>query len=804
MWGSVACGGAAGRRALPLLILLTTLVACADNRVVEVRVVDLPTGAASLAIDAALPPYSTQSTLQVEASRSLDFFRLRLPSSAAGPLRLRVQALGPDRCPLADGERLIELPPAPLPLQTVSVDPRQRRGCNLDVARIGDGEGVVRGGKIDCGTTCSAALIRDQEIELHPEPAAGSTFAGWSGACTGTAPCRVKMDAPLRRVEAAFIRRQVCNGDGWCWLNPLPRGTSLNAVWAQSGSDAWAVGDDGLALRWNGSFWVPYPLPITEPLTDVYGTASGDVFAVGGSGAILHFDGQAWQREAAPPGGRGLGGVRSCGGRLFALGRQQIIVRGPEGWSVAVEGAPELVAMACAADGTLWLAEQRSYLHRLEGSRESGWRLLREQAEAGFVASSLWASADGQLWLGGAAAGGQSRVLRRSTSGRWSPLTLPSDESPPRVLVYGTSADDVWITAGETLLLRVRGDRIEPFRLDSPMSLSALAGTGGDNIWAVGEGGAILRWNGVRWQNQRGDNFHALHGLWADDRGQVIAVGRDGPLLRWDGERIRTESQPIAMAFRSVWGVGRDYAIVAGIGRSTAVWDGADWNITNNYVIGNRSCIIHSVFGGVGRLFGTGICSDGLVSTHVVLRFDTETPLRPGTSESVDVADLGDVGSPAPLRLWGSRADDMWAVGTAGSVRRFDGTAWRSVATGVVGIGAANLTALWGSGPGDIWLGGTTDEPQAMLVRYQNGTFRRVPAPGGLRYISSIWGSGPDDVWLVGAGDNGSVVRWDGASFTAQGPVNSMIHAIWGRGREDLWVGGEGGALLHYDRRGRR
>jgi Divergent InlB B-repeat domain len=41
---------------------------------------------------------------------------------------------------------------------------------------------------INCGSTCTARHIAGTAVALRTQPPAGSSFAGWSGACTGTDP----------------------------------------------------------------------------------------------------------------------------------------------------------------------------------------------------------------------------------------------------------------------------------------------------------------------------------------------------------------------------------------------------------------------------------------------------------------------------------------------------------------------------------------------------------------------------------------------------------------------------------------
>ena len=73
----------------------------------------------------------------------------------------------------------------------------------LDVTKSGTGSGTVAGGAINCGATCSANVASGTAVTLTATPAAGSTFGGWSGACTGTGSCVVTMTA-ARAVTATF------------------------------------------------------------------------------------------------------------------------------------------------------------------------------------------------------------------------------------------------------------------------------------------------------------------------------------------------------------------------------------------------------------------------------------------------------------------------------------------------------------------------------------------------------------------------------------------------------------------------
>jgi PKD repeat protein len=75
----------------------------------------------------------------------------------------------------------------------------------LSVSNAGSGSGTVTSSPagINCGTNCSAAYNSGTVVNLTATPASGSTFTGWSGACTGTAACSVTMSAD-QSVTATF------------------------------------------------------------------------------------------------------------------------------------------------------------------------------------------------------------------------------------------------------------------------------------------------------------------------------------------------------------------------------------------------------------------------------------------------------------------------------------------------------------------------------------------------------------------------------------------------------------------------
>jgi hypothetical protein len=100
----------------------------------------------------------------------------------------------------------------------------------LTVSTAGTGNGTITSNPagISCGTTCSGSFNYGTTVTLTATPSTGSTFSGWSGACSGNATCAVTMTA-ARSVTADFTAKQQGPPSVACVV-PMIKGKGLGAA----------------------------------------------------------------------------------------------------------------------------------------------------------------------------------------------------------------------------------------------------------------------------------------------------------------------------------------------------------------------------------------------------------------------------------------------------------------------------------------------------------------------------------------------------------------------------------------------
>ncbi len=179
--------------------------------------------------------------------------------------------------------------------------------------------------------------------------------------------------------------------------------------------------------------------------------------------------------------------------------------------------------------------------------------------------------------------------------------------------------------------------------------------------------------------------------------------------------------------------------------------------------------------GPIKELCGEGKCNDG-----ECIDWERQTPLKlPGMNELIVVG------------------GSLYAVGDDGVVVHYDGLQWTHMATET----DKNLRAIWGFlKTGDTVLFAVGEN--GKLLHYENGKWETV-ITGNYNTLNGIFGLSSTNI--IAVGDNGTVLTFDGTSWTAEEWddeatwTNDDFHAVWAHSSSKIWVGGEGGRNIHWD-----
>lgn len=252
------------------------------------------------------------------------------------------------------------------------------------------------------------------------------------------------------------------NGKGWKG-SPIRQRGGLEAVWAASANDVWAVGSDGrdtpLIVHWDGSTWTRVPSGVRSfgRLSGVVGTSANDVWAAGTRFTrprellLLHWDGMSWT-------------------------------------SVAVPKRPEASFYSLALDptGGLYLAGDRDSEGAAWHYDSSGLRLLPPVKLGRDSVEALWdivSFGDGGLWaIGGL---GDSIVFRYDGHAWRSETIAPEDAL---YAIAGTARTDIW-AVGRWVEHRDGTTWRTDHKLRNSANLQGITTVSLTEAWAVGYAG---------------------------------------------------------------------------------------------------------------------------------------------------------------------------------------------------------------------------------------------------------------------------------------------------------------------------
>jgi hypothetical protein len=193
------------------------------------------------------------------------------------------------------------------------------------------------------------------------------------------------------------------NADGWLpatlpttwqFAQPPAEASHINllGVAFDGATDAFAVGQYGAILRWDGSEWSedPQSFALTEEqLNAVAFAPSGQGWAVGANGTILHYNGQSWSIQAPPAvdAGVDITSVTVAGSTVYAVAGGNLITLATAGSSAT--GATGATGSSSAAGGDSWQDVPASDLPGNPAPTAGALRLVAGLSDGGVMAAGV-------------------------------------------------------------------------------------------------------------------------------------------------------------------------------------------------------------------------------------------------------------------------------------------------------------------------------------------------------------------------------------------------------------------------------
>jgi hypothetical protein len=296
----------------------------------------------------------------------------------------------------------------------------------------------------------------------------------------------------------------------------------------------------------------------------------------------------------------------------------------------------------------------------------------------------------------------------------------------------------------------------------------------------------------------------ALNAIWGTAPDDVWIVGNRGTILHGNGssfEAVPTDSNEV---FFSVWGSGKNdvwfldsrsplhSSGFAGGGTTLERVPGSSWN--EGEATSGRLWTGHSV--GADAVWLGGEPTKRFTDWSLVASFyRREADADGGAFWSPTPACTSSAPCEPKVRAFWGDGTVLWAVGMNGQAFVLDDPAtghwdYRNPRTG------SNLEGIWGSSADDIWAVG---EDGVIRHTTANGPWTEIPSPTTAD-LHAIWGGSASDVWAVG--DNGTVLHYDGKDWSiatiglSSGDTPVRLNSIWGSSADDVWIAGNG-LLLH-------
>ena len=281
----------------------------------------------------------------------------------------------------------------------------------------------------------------------------------------------------------------------------------LSAVWSAAPDNAFAVGELGTILHYDGSSWTPMISNTEELLVDIWGNSPNDIFTVGDSGTILHYNGTSWTPMISGASGLLLGVWARSSNDVFAVGDSAILHYDGSSWSTMYSDP--------------------------------------------ILLTDVWGSAANDVFAVGPADNGfdgNGNVILHYNGSGWTQMTSASDK--PLWDLWGSAPNDVFAIGAQGTILHYNGSSWSQMISNTADQLFGIYGFAPNLVYAVGgndlnnwEFGNIYRYDGITW-SEVCDHYQVpfLTDIGGSSQYNMFAMSSDGNILHYSEHRNLTVS----------------------------------------------------------------------------------------------------------------------------------------------------------------------------------------------------------------------------------------------------------------------
>jgi hypothetical protein len=783
------------RLVLLLLLVFLTGQSCSpsDHAKIEVTVLGVSGDARTMGVATTLNGRASANDLPT-LDQGLDHFTIQLAADTIGTIGIRAGTQGADGCTFQSGTVDVEVTgPGSYQAEVTLTD---TQGCLLIVRKVGDGSGNA---ELSDGTVFRFAapgpsqeqcpmesLVSTTQQKVYPvdttlevravipqDATPGSYLSTMRGCSEGQRGCEIRIGPDTTIVELQIDRNEVCSPAQLCWKHPLPQGSTLQRIQGQSASDIWAVGD-AMLLHWEGTYWSSPRHPhlgqrlrglVTGPsntmvavgeagtvlrlinnvwscpetigamnLNDAWGVMPSDFWAVGSQGSLVHYADGAWQTAAIPA----IGAVELW--RIYGQSEREIWAVGEQGTVLHYNGSTWNKVLFPSTETLYGLWENEKQEVWVVGDHGISAKIVNEQVTLIPTGTTgrlraVYANEEPTRW-----AVGDGGLMLRFDGSAWSQAESGTRED--LTALFGQRSTDIWAVGANGTQLRYNGvfwalssvARSSQF-LHGLSGISASSPSLASSLFAVGDSGAVLRNTGTDWGPDKvlsGVFNRTLHAVSAVSSSEIWLIGDGGLAARWDGSQLQLPITGTSADLQAIW-ARPSAALIVGSGGVLARWNGT--SVVSAALPAAMGRTLRAVFG-VTPL-GAWMGGDG----GMLLYWN-------GTSASAAPSPISDT----IYGIWGSAANNLWAVADRGRVLHFDGSAW-SIDAQASALSTTALRAIAGSSDTQIYAVGDG----GVMLRF-DGTSWSALDTGTDRSLSALWIDAAGTV--VVAGQMGSIFRY--------------------------------------------